>query len=113
MESQREIQGLACRCKLVRRPRGRSDHHQASGYADMGMQRALKTYVANCTNEFKPCPDRAFGIMLLCFRVSEIDEQAIAQDSCHHAAEPCGNISARAVNGAHQFALVLRIERGR
>src|SRR5262245_37486493 len=51
--------------------------------------------------------------MLLCFRVSKINEQAITEDAWHDAPEPCGNISARAVNRAHQLTLVFRIELGR
>src|SRR5262249_40941453 len=89
------------------------DHHHTCRNANMRMQRAGKIQLVNCLDEFEPCANCALGVMLLYFRISKIDEHAIAKDFCYHAAEPCSDISACAMDRAHELTFVFRVELSR
>ena len=114
LQARRQVRRLADRGVLLRHAFADeiADHDHAGGDADARLQGHARSGLqrADRIEDGEPRAHRALGVVLVCGRIAEIGEHAIAQILRDHAAEALDLAGAARLEGADHLALLLRIE---
>jgi hypothetical protein len=70
------------------RPDQIADNHETGRDTDSRLQRCTGLQSGDCSDRFQSRTDRAFGVVLVGFRVSEIDQDPVAHILGNEPAEP-------------------------
>ena len=90
-----------------------TDHDQAGRDPDADLKRLSDAQLADRLDERQSRPNRAFGIVLVRLRITEIDKYAVAHVLGHEAIEPGDHLRDAFVIGPDHKAHVLGVELSR
>ena len=65
--------------------------------------------IAHCRDQLQPCAHRPLGVVLVCLRIAEVDEHAVAHVLRHEAAEATHGLGDAFLIGRNDLAQVLRV----